>query len=359
MSRDPDARGNKQPPGSNTSGERTYAAASLESTGTNEILAKPKVETQTGKQLTPPLGSILKLFSSALSTAYLANQPSRSRLPITMSAASPKIAILVGATGAVGKEVLSELLRTDEFASVHTFGRRPSGRQHAKLVDHVVDFEKLADGDEAEAKKFSEIRADTTIITLGTTRADAGSAARFERIDREYVVAAAKAARVESKEAQNLVYLCSAGANPKAPSFFILGKRQWRPGHFFFFSPITETRSAYPSACSSKGLTELGLAEVSYPSSFIFRPGFLYGAQREKPRKLEGIFGVFTHNVLSKVSSGAEIHVPLLAKSIAATAAGGKSYLETKGVKGSPLLDNGKPTTSTILSNAEAATLGK
>lgn len=136
-------------------------------------------------------------------------------------AESLKKVILVGATGATGKEVLAELLRTDHFAQVYSFGRRPCGQTHPKLAEQIVDFEKLADGDEVEAKKFKDIGADAAIITLGTTRADAGSASRFERIDREYVVAAAKAARDETKAGQRLVYLCSAGANAKAPSFLL------------------------------------------------------------------------------------------------------------------------------------------
>ncbi|CAO1626155.1 unnamed protein product [Parajaminaea phylloscopi] len=241
-----------------------------------------------------------------------------------------KKAIIVGATGAVGKEVLAELLRTDHFAQVHSFGRRASGQEHPKLVEHIVDFEKLADGDEAEASKLRQVGADATIITLGTTKAEAGSAARFERIDREYVVAAAKAARSEAQTDQRLVYLCSAGANPRLPSLLL-----------------------YPR---SKGLTELALDALAFPSSYTFRPGFLYGAERSKPRRLEAAFGLFTHHILSKVSSGAEVHVPLLAKAIVSTAAGGQAFCQSRGVQGAPLTAD-EARTTTVISNAEIVTL--
>lgn len=44
------------------------------------------------------------------------------------------------------------------------------------------------------------------MIALGTTRKAAGSAEAFEKIDREYVIKAAEAARIEGKK-QRLVYL--------------------------------------------------------------------------------------------------------------------------------------------------------
>lgn len=71
---------------------------------------------------------------------------------------------------------------------------------------------------------------------MGTTRAAAGSADNFVKIDREYVLAAAKAALTDEKATmQRLLYCSSAGAN--SSSFFL-----------------------YPK---SKGLTEEGLGELT------------------------------------------------------------------------------------------------
>lgn len=134
---------------------------------------------------------------------------------------SGKTAVLLGATGAVGKETLDELLSTSHFSQVHSFGRRPSGQTHAKLTEHNVDFEKLANGDATEADKLRNVRADAVLIALGTTRGDAGSAQKFERIDREYVIAAAKAARNEAVEGQRVAYISSTGANAKAPFLYM------------------------------------------------------------------------------------------------------------------------------------------
>lgn len=47
--------------------------------------------------------------------------------------------------------------------------------------------------------KLKDVQADGIICTLGTTRAAAGSAEAFTRIDKEYVLAAARAARNDTK----------------------------------------------------------------------------------------------------------------------------------------------------------------
>lgn len=134
---------------------------------------------------------------------------------------SRKTAILLGATGATGKEILPRLLSSDDYVHVHSFGRRETGAgPHEKLTEHTVDFEKLTDGDAELAAKFKDVKADSVIITLATTRGDAGSAGRFERIDREYVVAAAKAARNENVLDQRLVYLSATMASSKSPFLY-------------------------------------------------------------------------------------------------------------------------------------------
>ena len=95
-----------------------------------------------------------------------------------------KSALLLGGTGAVGKKLLAELLASDEWVRVGEYGRRVSAIRQgppAKLEQKVIDFEDLG---KAELKAG---RWDVVFVTLGTTRAQAGSAAQFEKIDRECV----------------------------------------------------------------------------------------------------------------------------------------------------------------------------
>ena len=50
-------------------------------------------------------------------------------------------ALIIGATGATGKDLLSQLLADDTYSEVHCFVRKPMNLTHPKLHAHVVDFE--------------------------------------------------------------------------------------------------------------------------------------------------------------------------------------------------------------------------
>lgn len=195
-------------------------------------------------------------------------------------------ALILGATGQVGQLILKELLSSPHFTKVGEFGRRvtaiesiPADKGRDKLVQKTVDFEKVEDAGMKEGKW------DVVFIALGTSKAEAGSAEAFERIDREYVINGARAAKVEDTP-QRLVYISSVGANPTSPLLY----------------------------ARSKGLTEQGLAGLGYADTIVFRPAFLAGVQRPKSRLAETIAGVFT-GIASHFTATAEIQISTLAKS--------------------------------------------
>lgn len=75
--------------------------------------------------------------------------------------------------------------------------------------------------------------------TVGTTRAQAGSAQAFSKIDREYVIAAARAALVQDTSNKQKVLYCSA--------------------------PLANSKSKFLYT-QSKGMTEEGLGEYGWQS---------------------------------------------------------------------------------------------
>jgi len=199
--------------------------------------------------------------------------------------ADSQSALIIGATGQTGRHLLQNLLASSHFTRVGEYGRKvtpaneiTSGKD--KLEQKVIDFEKIHESG------LNKEKWDVVFITLGTTKALAGSAEAFEKIDREYVISAAKEARI-ADSSQRLVY-CSAGeANSKSSLL-------------------------YPR---SKGLTEEGLAAIGYTDTIIFRPGFLAGTQRGDHRLVESIFGKIT-GVLSHVSPSVEIKVSDLGRAM-------------------------------------------
>ncbi|KAG8985276.1 Protein fmp52, mitochondrial [Tulasnella sp. 427] len=205
--------------------------------------------------------------------------------------------LLLGATGATGKHVLRDLLASNHFSRVVEAGRRVTPTESLqdatgkeKLTQKVIDFEKL------EESGLKDEKVDAVVVVLGTSKASAGSAEAFEKIDREYVLNAAKAAKVDAGQ-QRLVYLSSAGAD--ANSFFL-----------------------YPK---SKGLTEQGLASL-YSDCIIFRPGLLKEANRDEPRLVETIISKI-HDVVPFGRDTWAIPVKELAKAITVAAEQGSANL--------------------------------
>ena len=77
-----------------------------------------------------------------------------------------KTAILIGATGLVGKQVLEKLLALPVYEKVIAVSRKPVA-PHPKLQNLIVDFDKLADS-------LVNLHADEAFCCLGTTLKQAG-----------------------------------------------------------------------------------------------------------------------------------------------------------------------------------------
>lgn len=95
-----------------------------------------------------------------------------------MSASTGPAAIIFGATGAVGKPLVAELIASSYYSKVHAVVRRPFKQEsphkdEAKLVEHVIDFENILkatsskDGGSSsdEVKAVRDIGAEAIYIT--------------------------------------------------------------------------------------------------------------------------------------------------------------------------------------------------
>lgn len=97
-------------------------------------------------------------------------------------------AIVIGATGATGKDIVSQLLADEVFDDVHIFVRREVSMQHAKLHVHVVDFDKIGEWKD-------ELHGDVLFSALGTTIKQAGSQKEQWKVDYTYQYEVAEAAK--------------------------------------------------------------------------------------------------------------------------------------------------------------------
>ena len=120
-------------------------------------------------------------------------------------------ALVIGATGATGQEIVSQLLEDDSFSSVSIFVRKDPDITHTKLKTYVIDFSKVEDYREL-------IKGDVLISCLGTTLRAAGSKEKQYLVDYTYQYEFAKIASENGVPIYSLV--SSTGANEASPFFY-------------------------------------------------------------------------------------------------------------------------------------------
>lgn len=120
--------------------------------------------------------------------------------------------VIIGATGATGRDLLEQVLALEVVERVQIFVRRATGRVHAKLEEHVIDFERM---EEARDK----IEGDVLFSCLGTTLAQAGSQEAQYKVDYTYQYEFARLA--QSAGVQTLVLVSSQSADSKSRAFYM------------------------------------------------------------------------------------------------------------------------------------------
>ena len=107
----------------------------------------------------------------------------------THSAETAAVALIAGASGLVGKELLALLLASQDCREVHSLVRKPGTSDQPKLRSHLVDFAQLGT---ASVKTLALPKIDEVFICLGTTIKVAGSQEVFRAVDFDAVLAVAR-----------------------------------------------------------------------------------------------------------------------------------------------------------------------
>ncbi|MBU5670997.1 oxidoreductase [Paenibacillus brevis] len=166
---------------------------------------------------------------------------------------SGKKALIIGATGLVGRELLTELLRDEQYEAVYAIVRRPLTFSHQKLREIVSDFERLEEISEAYA-------VEDVFCCLGTTIKKARTREAMYRIDVTYPLTVAKLAKEQG--ARHFLVISSAGADAKSKIWYT----------------------------KMKGELEQQLKSIGYKALSILHPSLLLG-EREEHRLMEKISG--------------------------------------------------------------------
>ncbi|WP_102346408.1 NAD(P)H-binding protein [Bacillus sp. Marseille-P3661] len=155
-----------------------------------------------------------------------------------------KKALLVGASGLVGSQLLNYLLNSPEYEVINVFVRTRLEITHPKLKQIVIHFDQIED-------YIEYIDVNDVFCCLGTTIKKAGSQETFKRVDYEYPVKIAELAK--KSEVQKFLIISALGADAKSK---------------IFYNRV-------------KGEVEERLMKEKLPSLHIFRPSLLLGERTE------------------------------------------------------------------------------
>ena len=122
-----------------------------------------------------------------------------------------KRALVLGATGATGQELVKFLIQDPIFEKVTIFVRRKVDLKHKKLNIHVIDFTKLDN-----YRKL--VSGDVLFSALGTTLANAGSKENQYLVDFSYQYDFAKIA--SDNKVSTLSLVSSLGADENSLFFY-------------------------------------------------------------------------------------------------------------------------------------------
>jgi len=164
--------------------------------------------------------------------------------PAISNSDPPRRAVVLGATGLVGQQLLKLLTADPKYEQITLLVRRPLESSSPKWITHVIDFER-------PEQWQPHITGDVLFSCLGTTINVAKTKDAQFRVDHDYPLWAAQAAAKNG--VSNYVLISSTGANAKSR---------------IFYSRI-------------KGQLEDAVAALDFKSCNILRPGILDGKRTE------------------------------------------------------------------------------
>tara|TARA_B110000444_G_scaffold241366_1_gene257687 strand:- start:266 stop:919 length:654 start_codon:yes stop_codon:yes gene_type:complete len=191
-------------------------------------------------------------------------------------------AIIVGATGATGQELVKLLLNDSNYRNISVFVRKKINLKHDKLTVHKIDFSKLNDIKDL-------VVGDVLFSALGTTKKESGNKNKQYLVDFTYQFEFAKMASENGVKDYSLV--SSIGADEKS---------------FFFYPRI-------------KGQLEEAIKDLSFKKIQIFQaPSLIRQSELIRAGEKTSLKFLDRINKLGLLKSLKPIHVKHLAKKMIA-----------------------------------------
>lgn len=156
-------------------------------------------------------------------------------------------AVIIGASGLIGRNLINLLLASKEYTDVTSLARKKVPMHSSKLKQIIIDFDRLEDYEE-------HINGRAIFCCLGSTRKETPDLAEYHKIDHDYPV---KMAEIGSKNGvKHYHFVSSIGADANSINFYL----------------------------KMKGETEDDIKAIPFKSVHIYRPSVLVGARTDSTR---------------------------------------------------------------------------
>ena len=153
-------------------------------------------------------------------------------------------AILFGATGLIGNELLKLLIQNDNYSKIKIFTRKEVKYKNSKLEVYKIDFDLIKD-------HASLIDGNDCFFCIGTTKKQTPDKNKYINVEYELPVKIAKIAK--HNDVESFIYVSSGGANENSKNLYL----------------------------HNKGRAEKKIIELSFNFTAIIQPSLLLGTRNE------------------------------------------------------------------------------
>ena len=153
-------------------------------------------------------------------------------------------AIIIGASGLIGSELIKQVISCEEFREIVLITRRPLNLYNKKIRQIVIDFDHISDISD-------EISGDIIFSCLGSTRSKTPDLAEYRKIEFDYTLNIARIGL--SNHVKQFHYVSSLGANSSSSNSYL----------------------------KLKGEVENALKTLPYYGLHIYQPSYLTGKRDE------------------------------------------------------------------------------
>ena len=176
-----------------------------------------------------------------------------------------RTALVFGSSGLVGRHLLNQLIKDDNYNKIKIFVRSEPEINHSKVEIIKTDFNNLENHKE-------EIKGNDCFFCIGTTKQNSPNKDEYQRIELDIPKEIAKIAK--SNSVNSFIFVSALYANPKSSGDYV----------------------------RFKGLVEEELKELNFPKLAILRPSFLIGNRKEK--RVGEKIGIIVFKILSPLLLG-------------------------------------------------------